>query len=346
MKLAITGGVGFLGYHLCNRLSDKYEEILVLDITSIDKSEYPKNIKYFNVDVRNQNQLDEIFKEKEVDVIIHAAAALPLWKKRNIFDTNIKGTKNILKVAQNNNVQKVVFISSTAVYGVPKKHPIFEDDPLVGVGAYGESKIEAEAICRQYREKGMCVPIMRPKTFVGTGRLGVFQILHEWVEEGRKIPIIGNGKNRYQLLEVDDLVDAIYLILIESADKCNQTFNVGAEKFNTVLEDVGALCDFAKTGARVLPTPVKMVKLLLALFEKMEISPLYKWIYDTADTDSFVSTDKIKNTFNWSPKYSNVQALIRSYEWYLKHKNEFSKTGLTHRTVWKQGILKLVKALL
>lgn len=344
MKLAITGGAGFLGYHLCNRLSDKFEEILVLDIAPIDKNEYPKNVKYFNVDVRHPDRLDEIF--KGVDAVIHAAAALPLWQRKDIFDTNIKGTKNILKIAQDNNVGKVVFISSTAVYGIPKKHPIYEDDPLIGVGYYGESKIEAEKLCKEYRKKGMCIPIIRPKTFIGTERLGVFQILYDWIESGKKIPIIGNGKNRYQLLEVEDLVNAIYLVLNGLPDKANQTFNIGAEEFNTVLEDLGALCKFARTGARVLPTPASIVKPLLALFEKMRISPLYKWVYGTADTDSYVSIDKIKNTFDWSPKYSNAQALIRSYEWYLEHKDEVFKTGLTHRIAWKQGILKLVKIFL
>jgi len=341
MKLAITGGSGFLGYHLCSSLSAKYDEIFILDIAPIERSEYPSNVKYFNADIRNLKAVNNIF--KDADLVIHAAAALPLWKKRDIFDININGTANVLEAAEGNGIKRVVYVSSTAVYGIPKEHPIYEESPLVGVGPYGESKIAAERVCGEFRSKGMCVPIVRPKTFIGTGRLGVFYILYDWIENGKRIPIIGSGRNHYQLLEVDDLVDAIQILLEEPAEKANNVFNVGAEKFGTVMEDLSALCAFAATGARVLPTPAMAVKTLLILFEKLKLSPLYKWVYGTADKDSYVSIDRIKNSFVWLPRYSNSEALIRSYEWYLAHKSEISGKGITHRAAWAQGILSLIK---
>ena len=341
MKLAVTGGAGFLGYHICAQLKDEYKEIYVLDIAPIDPKEYPKNAKYFHCDVRKPKQLDKIF--KKVDVVVHAAAALPLWKKDEIFKINVDGTKNVLKTALKNKIKRVVFISSTAVYGVPEKHPIFEDAPLIGVGPYGESKIKAEKICLDFRKKGIYIPIIRPKTFIGTGRLGVFQILYDWVESGKRIPVIGNGKNRYQLLEVEDLVNAIYSALATKSNKGNDTFNVGAEKFDKVEKDVGALCRYAKAGATVLPIASWLAKPPLIAFEKLKLSPLYKWVYDTADKDSFVSTEKIKKKLGWSAKYSNSQALIKSYKWYLDHKDELSGSGITHRVAWNQGILALIK---
>ncbi len=70
------------------------------------------------------------------------------------------------------------------------------------------------------------MPIIRPKTFIGSGRLGVFQILYDWVENGKKIPVIGNGENHYQLLEVEDLVEAIYLALTLPKEKVDDTFNI------------------------------------------------------------------------------------------------------------------------
>ncbi len=344
MKLAITGGAGFLGYHLSQQLADKFDELLVLDVAPIVAAEYPQNVKYVNVDVRDLEEIDKAF--RGVDVVVHGAAALPLWKKEDIFGINVQGTRNVLEAAKNNKVERVVHVSSTAVYGVPEKHPICEDDPLIGVGYYGESKIEAEKVCGEYRQKGFCVPVARPKTFIGTGRLGVFQILYDWVKAGKKIPIIGNGKNRYQLLEVEDLVDAIYLFLTSPRDKSNVTYNVGAKEFGTVLDDMGALCDFAGTGARVMSTPAWLVKPLLALFEKLKLSPLYKWVYGTADKDSFVSIEKIEKTLGWAPKHSNVRALIRSYGWYLDHRDEVQTTGITHRVAWEQGILKVFKKFL
>ncbi len=345
MKLIITGGAGFLGWHLSSRLANTFERIVILDIVPINPTEYSSNVEYFCVDVRNTEQLNGAF--KGADVIIHAAAALPLWKRDDIFSINAEGTRNVLEAARNNNVTRVIYISSTAVYGVPKKHPTYENDPLVGVDYYGKSKIKAEHICEEYRKKEMRILILRPKTFIGPGRLGIFQILYDWVESGRKIPIIGNGNNHYQLLDVEDLVDAIQLFLAALAEEMNDTFNVGAEKFNTVREDINVLCSYAGMGSRILPTPAWFVKPLLALLERLKLVPLYKWVYATADTDSHVSIEKIKNRLNWSPKYSNSQALIRSYTWYLEHKKDkLLKTGVTHRSVWKQGILQAFKRLL
>ncbi|MCK4353505.1 NAD(P)-dependent oxidoreductase [candidate division WOR-3 bacterium] len=344
MKVVITGGAGFLGYHLCKGFVDKFDEIIVLDIVPIKPDEYPKNVKYFKIDVRNSDAIDKIL--KNVDLVVHGAAALPLWKCKDIFDINVKGTRNVLEASKNNGVKRVVYVSSTAVYGVPEKHPIYENDELVGVGSYGESKIEAEKVCEEYRKKGMCVPVIRPKTFIGTGRLGVFQILYDWVKNGKKIPIIGNGENHYQLLEVEDLVDAIYLLLTASPAKVNDAYNVGAKEFGRVLDDVGALCEFVGSGARVMTTPARLVKFLLVLFEKLKLSPLYKWVYGTADTDSFVSIEKIEKALGWLPKYSNAEALIRSYKWYLEHCDELQGTGITHRVAWNQGILAMFKKLL
>jgi nucleoside-diphosphate-sugar epimerase len=230
------------------------------------------------------------------------------------------------------------------VYGIPEKHPISEEDRLSGVGAYGESKITAEKLCQRYRSEDMCVPIIRPKTFIGSGRLGVFQILYDWVERGKKIPMIGEGGNYYQLLDVEDLVDAIYLMLTGPNGKANDVFNVGAEMFRTVREDLGSLCEFAGTGARPVRLPAMPAKFLLRLFDRLRISPLYKWVYETADKDSSVSIDKIRNNMGWSPRHSNANSLIRSYTWYLEHKKSFDgKRGVSHRAAWNQGILELLK---
>ena len=168
------------------------------------------------------------------------AAALPLWSRREIADINIQGTRNVLQASLEAGVPRVVYVSSTAVYGTPEKYPLEETDPLTAVDAYGHSKVAAEQICLEYRQKGLCVPIVRAGTFIGTGRLGVFQILYDWVLHGKRIPMIGNGQNRYQLLEVSDLVEAMYLTATVPADTANETFNVGAAEFRTVAEDLGA----------------------------------------------------------------------------------------------------------
>jgi nucleoside-diphosphate-sugar epimerase len=130
-------------------------------------------------------------------------------------------------------------------------------------------------------------------------------------------------------------------------DKINDVFNVGAKRFDTVREDVGAMCEYAKTGSRVMGTPAWLIKPALRFFEILNLSPLYKWIYGTADTDSFVSIEKAEKVLGWEPKFSNADALIRSYQWYLDNKHTIQKgTGVTHRIAWKQGILSLFKKIM
>lgn len=343
MKVLITGGAGFLGLHVARYFLAKKHQVTLLDIAPFPPGEYDQGLQLITGDVRNLKQVTQVMKGQ--DVVVHAAAALPLWKKADIFSTNVQGTETVLAAAAAAQVKRVIHISSTAVYGVPKKHPIEEGDPLVGVGAYGESKIQAEQACRAAIGQGQAVTILRPKTFVGTERLGVFEILFDWVHDGKKIPVVGSGDNRYQLLDVDDLVDAIYRFASSSDSKHNDAFNIGAKEFQTVRQDLQALFDAAGSGSRLLPTPALPIKMSLRVLEKLNLSPLYQWVYDTADKDSFVSIKKLEKALNWTTKYSNAQALIKSCRWYEQHYREVKTrtSGVTHTVGWKQGALGWVK---
>jgi nucleoside-diphosphate-sugar epimerase len=354
MRIVITGGAGFLGYHLAALCASRGATPVIVDIAAADPKEYPAGTELHTGDVRDPGVVARVLRAGPAgaaggpaDVVVHAAAALPLWKPGDIRSTNVVGTRTVLQEARAAGVPRVVYISSTAVYGVPERHPLTEDDPLVGVGPYGESKIAAERICTTFRAEGYCVPVLRPKTFLGTGRLGVFQILYDWVAAGKRIPILGSGENRYQLLEVDDLCDAVWRAATASAALANATFNVGATQFATVRHDVGALCAHAGSGARVFPVPAAPAKAALRTLEAFNLSPLYRWVYGTADKDSFVATTRIERLLGWQPRYSNAEALIRAYDWYLANQERLGgttqATGVTHRVAWDQGALKLLK---
>lgn len=334
-----------MGYHIIKQLRDKKHQIAVLDRDLIPEESIRNEVTFFHGDVRDSALMDEAVKES--DFVIHAAASLPLESAEQIRSTTIFGTRNALESSLRHGVKRMVYISSSAVYGVPEKHPIEETDPMVGVGPYGIAKIEAEKLCAEYREKGLVVPVIRPKTFIGTERLGVFQILFNWVREGHRIPLIGNGHNRYQLLEVEDLVRAILLMTTAAKTKVNDVFNVGAEEYGTVYQDIMALCEYAGSGARPWPIPSVMVKPALRGLEAVNMSPLYRWVYDTADKDSFLSVDKIKQ-LGWSATRSNAETLINAYQWYLEHYEDIESmgTGTAHRTGWDQGALGWFKKFL
>src|SRR5690242_2178814 len=315
MLWAISGGAGFLGLHLARRLLADGHEVRTLDVVPLDDAELERSVEELRGDIRDRESVRELV--SGADVVVHAAAALPIQASReSIRSANVTGTEHVLQASNDAHVRRVVFISSTAVYGVPEKHPIEEDDSLVGVGWYGESKIDAEALCRV---AAVDTTIVRPKTFIGPERLGVFEILFDWIREGRRIYILGKGHNRYQLLAVEDLVDAI----VRSAtapQAARETFNVGATEFRTVRSDLQALIDHAGSSSRLQPVPVKPAEVALRALELLRVSPLAEWHYKTAHRDSFVDVSKAERLLGWQPRLSNERALIETYDWYLANR--------------------------
>ena len=341
-RYLITGGAGFLGINMVRLLLEHDHEVISLDIAPFD---YPERDQITEIvaDIRDRDAVDAAM-EHEIDVVIHTAAALPLYKPEEIYSTDIDGTRNVIESAYKHGVERFVHISSTAVYGIPDHHPLDEDDPVDGVGPYGEAKVAAEEVCLEYRARGMIVPIIRPKSFIGPERLGVFALLYDWAKDGHNFPVLGSGDNAYQLLDVEDLCDAIYLTCTLERERVNDTFNIGAEEFTTFREDYQAVLDYAGHGKRIIGLPAAPAIWTLRFLEMLGISPLYKWVYETANKDSFVSIDKAKEMLGWQPQYSNKEALIRNYQWYVDNLESFEKTsGVSHRVPWKQGILSLGK---
>ncbi len=313
--VSISGGAGFLGLHLARRVLADGATVRTLDVAALDDRELERGVEEVRGDVRSEHDVRRLV--TGADVVVHAAAALPIQASRGaIRSVNVEGTANVLGAAIDAGVRRVVLISSTAVYGVPERHPIHEDDPLVGVGWYGESKIEAERIAGEFGRRGLDVAIIRPKTFIGPERLGVFEILFDWIREGRRIPILGSGENLYQLLAVEDLVDAV--VRAFAAPVRGEAVNVGAGSFGTVRDDLQALIDHAGSGSRLWPVPVRPAEVSLRALELARLSPLAEWHYKTAHKDSFVSIEKARDLLGWEPRLSNAETLCATYDWYRR----------------------------
>ena len=221
----VTGGAGFLGINMIRYLLRKGHRITSLDIADFA---YPEKsqVNAIRGDIRNLSMVNQAM--DGVDLVIHTAAALPLYKKEDIFSTDIDGLEQVLESVFQHQVERMIHISSTAVYGIPDHHPLVETDRLHGVGPYGEAKVRAEEICIAYRQKGLCVPVIRPKSFIGPERLGVFALFYDWAKDAKGFPMLGSGNNRYQFLDVEDLCDAIYLSATGDRHVVNDTFNIGA----------------------------------------------------------------------------------------------------------------------
>ena len=258
-----------------------------LDLASLDDAELERSdVEELRGDVRDERDARALV--DGADVLVHAAAALPIQSSREaIRSVNVDGAANVLVAALEAGVRRAVVISSTAVYGVPEKHPIYEDDPLVGVGWYGESKIDAERVAREVGRRGLETVIVRPKTFIGPERLGVFEILFDWIREGRRIPILGDGSNRYQLLAVEDLVEAIVRCFDAPVAGAGAERRCGAVRHGA-RGSRGAVRPRRLGRSRCGRSRAKPAEIALRGLELAHLSPLAEWHYKTAHRDSFV----------------------------------------------------------
>jgi nucleoside-diphosphate-sugar epimerase len=342
MRILVTGGAGFLGINLVRRLYGRPDTLVrSLDIARVEGAP-PGALEEITGDVRDRATVRRAM--GSIDAVVHCAAALPLYRREDIFSTDAGGTQILLEEAFREGVDRFVFISSTAVYGVPGRVPVPETDPLVGVGPYGRAKIRAERLCESFRALGMTVAVLRPKSFIGPERLGVFSLLFDWAADGKAFPVLGRGDNRYQLLDVRDLCDAVLLCLEGAASTVSDVFNVGAAEFSTIRADFQAVLDEAGFGRRVVSLPARPARAVLRALEAMHLSPVYRWVYDTAGRESVVSIGKARRLLGFRPRFANRDALIANFRWYLANRpRAASRPGISHRVPWSQGVLKIAK---
>jgi len=338
----VTGGSGFLGNLIAETLLKAGEKVRVFDIWHDNTQN--KDIEFIQGDIRDKVAVFNAC--NGVDVIHHNVAQVPLAKDATKFESvNIDGTKNILDAALEKQVSKIVYTSSSAVFGVPKVLPVTENTELSPVEPYGKAKARAENLCRYYSEKGVDVSIVRPRTILGSGRLGIFQILFEWVSEGRRIPLLGRGDNMYQFVHTSDLAE----VCIRAGERRSYSvYNSGAGRYGTMKEMIQCLCDYAKTGAKPRFIPKKPAVFAMKATSRLMLSPLadYHWIM--YGENMYFDISKIKNELDFTPSYSNNEMICESYDWYLANKEKIGsgESGRSpHRSAVKQGILKLIKYL-
>jgi nucleoside-diphosphate-sugar epimerase len=285
-------------------------QVNLLDIKHFYQEEYPDGVTLHSGDLRDHQVLSRLCAGR--DAIIHPVA---FPSNQSAAAATIAETHALLNAARRHAVPRLVCISSTAVYALPLPTPITEAAPLGGSGLYGRTCLAVERLCEAYRASGQHITILRPQPCVVPAR--AWSILFDRVRRGRRIPLIGAGDNRYQMLAGADLTQAVLRLLTGPSTHTNDTFNIGAQRFGMLRQDLRALCDYAGRGARVLPTPAGPTRSALRLLALLRLAPLLTQLYPTSDRDIFVSTAKLEHALEWQPRYSNAEALIHAYQDYL-----------------------------
>lgn len=342
MKVLITGGSGYFGSLLLKKLLKQGDECFVFDL--VDADDRPQEVAFFQGDIRNLVAINKAC--QNMDIIYHNVAQVPLAKDKHLFESvNILGTENLLKAALNSQVKKVIYTSSSAVFGIPQSNPVTENNQPRPQEAYGKAKLEGEKLCQKYQQKGLNISIIRPRTILGHGRLGIFQILFEWIYQGYNIPVLDQGNNIYQFIHADDLAQACVLA---ANHPTSGIYNCGTNNFGTMREVLENLCQFAKTGSQVKNIPMKPAILAMKLTSILGLSPLGAYHSLMYGRSFYFDISKAQAELGWQPQYSNNEMFIQSYEWYLENREIIlnSSKGSHHRSSVKPGVLKLVGWLL
>lgn len=338
MKHLVTGGSGFIGNFIARRLAARGEEVTVFDLW--EDSSRPAEIRFIRGDVRDRRNVAGAL--RGIDAVHHTAACVPLAKSLSGFmEVNVNGSRIVAEEAVRAGVRDFIHMSSSAIFGIPSDIPVTEDTPAKPIEAYGRAKWEGECAVREIAEKsGMPVSIIRPRTVLGEGRLGIFQILFERIRSGRDIYMIGDGLNRFQFIHVADLTDACLAVL---ACKKPGIYNVGTDRFGSLRECLANLIRFAGSRSRIRALPVRLAIPVLGALDWLKMSPLSPWQYRTYHTDFYCDTSRISG-LGWKSRYSNDEMMCESYRWYLQNRTAVKSQGQSfHRRPIKEKIISFLR---
>jgi nucleoside-diphosphate-sugar epimerase len=334
----VTGGSGYFGSVLVRRLEAAGHHVRVLDLNDSDVR--PAGVELIVGDIRDREVVERAV--AGCDTVFNNVAQVPLAKDEVLLRTvNVDGTSLLLQEAARVGVTKVVHTSSSAVFGVPAANPVLPSTIPSPVEAYGHAKLAAEWACLDAASRGLDVTIVRPRTILGHGRLGIFGILFEWVADGADIFVLGDGSNRYQFIHADDLAD----VCIRAASVPGAAvFNAGTDRFGTMRESLESLCTHAATGSRVRSLPARPAAAMMQAAAAAHLAPFapYHWLMYSKSL--WFDTDHVRDALGWQPKWSNEEMLADSYDWYLANRSDTASEGRSHhRTIAKQGALRALK---
>ncbi len=334
----ITGGSGFLGSLIARELHKRGEKVRILDI--VDDPVRSPDIEFIKADIRDRDSLRKAM--NGIDVVHHNVALVPLTKSGSQFwDVNVRGSEIAAEEAARAKVKHFIHMSSSAIFGVPEKCPIVDSTPTNPIEIYGRGKLAGELavqkICQQHN---LPLIIIRPRTILGSGRLGIFQILFKWISESRKIYIIGQGNGGFQFIHAYDLMSA-YMLAMQLGKP--GIYNVGTDRFGTLREALTNLISYAHSSSKIVSLPEGPTIATLKFLDFTRLSPLAPWHYLTYHKPFHFDVSKLTQ-MGWKPKYSNDEMLAESYDWFLKNREQKEIAGESpHRKAVSEKILRLVR---
>lgn len=341
-RALITGGSGYFGTVLAAAADAAGYDVRIFDLNPPDSADFSGfEVDHVAGDIRDRDAVRAAC--DGVDAVFHNVAQVPLAKDRELFESvNVTGTANLLIAARDAGVAKVVHTSTSAIYGIPVSNPVTEETTPTPVEDYGRAKLIGERLCADAVAAGLDVTVVRPRTIMGHGRLGIMAMLFELIAAGAPIPLLGRGDNRYQFVHAEDLASAC----LAAAQRPGPTsYNIGATEFGTLGETLGALIDHAGTGSRIQPLPLGAARLAMKAASLAHLVPLAPYHWLLYGESLYFDCTKAQVELGWEATRSNAEMMIESYEWFLAHHDSLDSGGSVHQSPAKLGALKILEYL-
>jgi len=258
MKYVVTGGAGFIGSYIVKLLIEKGHKIVIIDNLHTGNlsrlKEIENKIEFHKIDIRNYEKVKRII--KDVDGIFHQAALTivseSFLKPDEYFDVNVNGTNNIFKIAKELGI-KVIFASSSSVYGNVDKVPIKENFERIPINPYGKTKVEKEKLAQKFWDEGVSIIGLRYFNVYGIGQTGTYAgVITQFIKklDSNLSPIIhGKGNQIRDFIAVEDVANA-NLMAMESSSK-QKFLNVGTGKFTSILELANMMIQISSKNVNV-----------------------------------------------------------------------------------------------
>ncbi len=338
-RLLVTGGSGFLGSLLVRRLLDDGHAV-----TSVDLLSAPFAAPGFNAvvgDIRDRALLDRLMPGHEG--VFHCAALLAhgSLNRRELWDSNVEGTRTLAAATAAAGIRSLVYISSNCLWARGFDRPVREDDEPAPCEIYGASKLEGERILAAYAGN-FATTVIRSPTIIDEGRLGLLAILFDFIRQGRRVWLVGEGSNRYQFIYAKDLIAAMLLAWDRRA---SGTFGIGADDVGTMRETFTHVIAGAGTGARTAHLPLKPTLLAMRLAHAARVSPLGPYHYRMIAESFVFDTGRIKSDLGWRPTLTNGDMLLAAYRYYVAHRAEIAarRDVSAHRQAADMGVIRILK---
>jgi UDP-glucose 4-epimerase len=338
MNVLITGSSGYFGQNLTRFLTSHGYSCFGADL--IDCKD--ENLKEFlKINLLDIDQLRQFFIKNKFNKIIHLASQIDfaVSSQESLYKNNLGITKNILMLALEFNIEKIIFTSSNSVYLGNKGELLTEETIPKPRDKYGLSKLDSEKLLIE-KSNSIDVNIIRCPNIIDAGRVGMLSILFDLLDVGGTLWVLRGGEIKHQTIYADDLCLAIKKLLLL---KGSTIHNIGCDEVLSFREIFLYLIKISNSKSKVRNLSALIAVPLLKIFYLLKISPLGPYQFRMLTNDFIFQNSKIKKDLNWAPTKNNAEILAIAYDYYLRQKDKRVLENSANSGKVKMGILSILK---